>query len=73
LGYSPRIPMHNFINTRPLSAHELDTLLNCCDARAKSEGYTSWMDPNLTSSMKRAIVLKCIEVSGFPVEVLESE
>jgi hypothetical protein len=65
--------MHNFINTRPLSAHELDTFLNCCNARAKNEGYTSWTDPNLTSPMKRAIVLKCIEVSGFPVQVLESE
>jgi hypothetical protein len=64
--------MHNFINTRPLSAPELDTLLNCCDARAKKEGYISWADTNLTSPIKRAIILKCIEVSGFPVEVIES-
>jgi hypothetical protein len=65
--------MHNFINTRHFSALELDTLLNCCDARAKKEGYISWTDPNLTSPIKRAIVLKCIEVCGFPVEVIESE
>jgi len=64
--------MHNFINTSLLSAHELDTFLNCCDARAKKEGYTSWTDTNLNSPVKRAIILKCIESSGFPVEVTES-
>jgi hypothetical protein len=65
--------MHNFINTRTLSALELDTLLNCCDARAKAQGYTSWTDLNLDSPIKRDIILKCIKASGFPVEVIESE
>jgi hypothetical protein len=65
--------MHNFINTRPLSAHELDAFLACCDARAQKEGFTSWTDPKLVSPMKREIVLKCIEACGFPVEVLEGD
>ena len=64
--------MHNFINTRVYSALELDTLLNCCDARAKKEGYNSWTDMNLTSPLKRAIILKCIEMSGIPFEVIGS-
>jgi hypothetical protein len=62
--------MDKFINTGLHSGSELDALLACCDARAKNEGYTAWNDPKLSSPLKKAIILKCIEVSEFPIVLL---
>ena len=68
---SPKDSMHRFINTRHLSANELESFLACCDARAKKEGYVSWSDVHLESPLKRTIILDCIKSCDFPVTVLE--
>lgn len=62
--------MDEFIDTRLHSGSELDALLNCCDARAKIEGYTAWNDPKLPSMLKKTIILKCAGASAFPVTLL---
>jgi hypothetical protein len=63
--------MNRFVDIRLLSTKELEAFLGCCDMRARRAGFASWQDPTLAGPLKKAIVLKCIEASPFPVEVRE--
>jgi hypothetical protein len=64
--------MDRFINTRLLSASELEAFLACCDARAQKDGYASWNDPTLEHPLKRTIILRCIESCGYPVTLRDN-